>query len=103
MMPGLGGDTYEIVHPGVGVNGSALNSDAQVFSHSRVKLIDALSSLLKAAAAEGTVRADADADDVLLAVSASVSASRGRDDAARKTERLLALIIDGLRFGANSS
>jgi AcrR family transcriptional regulator len=82
---------------------SALNSDAQVFSHSRVKLIDALSALLKAAAAEGTVRADADADDVLLAVSASVSASRGRDDAARKTERLLALIIDGLRFGANST
>jgi AcrR family transcriptional regulator len=82
---------------------SALNSDAQVFSHSRVKLIDALSSLLNAAAAEGMVRADADADDVLLAVSASVSASRGREDAVRKTERLLALIIDGLRFGANSS
>lgn len=79
---------------------SALNSDAQVFSHSRVKLIDALSSLLRAAAAEGTVRGDADPDDVLLAVSASVSASRGREDAARKADRLLALIIDGLRFGA---
>jgi AcrR family transcriptional regulator len=79
---------------------SALNSDAQVFSHSRVKLIEALSSLLEAAAAEGTIRRDADADDILLAVSASVSASRGRDDATRKAERLLALIIDGLRFGA---
>lgn len=79
---------------------SALNSDARVFSHSRVKLIEALSALLKSAASEGTVRGDADPDDVLLAVSASVSASRGRDDAARKTERLLALIIDGLRFGA---
>jgi len=79
---------------------SALNSDAQVFSHSRVKLIEALSALLRSAAAEGTVRADADPDDVLLAVSASVSASRGREDAPRKTDRLLALIIDGLRFGA---
>lgn len=79
---------------------SALNSDAQVFSHSRVKLIDALSSLLGAAAAEGAIRGDADPDDILLAVSASVSASRGRDDAAQKAERLLGLIIDGLRFGA---
>jgi AcrR family transcriptional regulator len=79
---------------------SALNSDAQVFLHSRVKLIDALSSLLLAAAAEGTIRGDADADDILLAVSASVSASRGRDDAAKKAARLLALIIDGLRFGS---
>lgn len=82
---------------------SALNSDAQVFSHSRVKLIEALSALLKAAADEGTVRADADPDDILLAVSASVSASRGREDAARKVDRLLALIIDGLRFGAGGA
>lgn len=80
---------------------SALNSDAQVFSHSRVKLIEALSSLLEAAAAEGRVRGGTDPDDILLAVSASVSASRGRDDASKKVERLLALIIDGLRFGAN--
>ena len=79
---------------------SALNSDAQVFSHSRVKLIDALSSLLSAAVAAGAIRSDADPDDILLAVSASVSASRGRDDAAKKTDRLLALIIDGLRYGA---
>jgi AcrR family transcriptional regulator len=82
---------------------SALNSDAQVFSHSRVKLIDALSSLLNAAAADGTIRGDADPDDILLAVSASVSASRGRADATSKAERLLALIIDGLRFGAGPS
>jgi hypothetical protein len=79
---------------------SAINSDAEVFTHSRVKLIDALSSLLNAAVAAGAVRSDADPDDVLLAVSASVSASRGRDDAAKKTERLLALVIDGLRYGA---
>jgi AcrR family transcriptional regulator len=79
---------------------SALNSDAQVFSHSRVKLIEALSSLLAAAAKAGAIRGDADADDILLAVSSTVSATRGRDDAASKAERLLALIIDGLRFGA---
>ncbi|MDW6020824.1 TetR/AcrR family transcriptional regulator [Mesorhizobium sp. BAC0120] len=79
---------------------SAINSDAEIFTHSRVRLIGALSSLLKAAAAAGSIRGDADPDDVLLAVSASVSASRGRDDAVRKTERLLALVIDGLRYGA---
>ena len=79
---------------------SAINSDAEVFSHSRARLIDALSSLLGAAVAEGSIRPDADPDDLLLAVSASVSASRGREDAADKAGRLLSLVIDGLRFGA---
>jgi len=48
-----------------------------VYLQSRAKIVDALSSLLEAAGAAGTVRADLDAEDGLLG-----------------------LVMDGLRYGA---
>ena len=56
--------------------------------------------LLKAAVAAGEVRADADADDLLSAVASlcmSPNAGAGR------AERMVALLIDGLRHGARPS
>jgi AcrR family transcriptional regulator len=63
------------------------------------RLRPAFRSLLKAAVAAGEVRADADADDLLGAVASlcmSPNAGAGR------AERMVALLIDGLRHGANS-
>ena len=64
------------------------------------RLRPAFRSLLKAAVAAGEVRADADADDLLSAVASlcmSPNAGAGR------AERMVALLIDGLRQGARSS
>jgi AcrR family transcriptional regulator len=63
------------------------------------RLRPALRTLLRAAVAAGEVRADADADDLLGAVASlcmSPNAGLGR------AERMVALLIDGLRHGASS-
>ena len=64
------------------------------------RLRPAFRILLKAAVAAGEVRADADADDLLSAVASlcmSPNAGAGR------AERMVALLIDGLRHGARPS
>jgi AcrR family transcriptional regulator len=65
------------------------------------RLRPALRKLLKAAAAAGEVRADVDADELLGAV-ASLCMSTHNDGPGR-AERMVALLVDGLRFGAKAS
>jgi AcrR family transcriptional regulator len=77
---------------------SALNSDAEVFSQSRVLAAGALSALLDAAADVGAVRRGIDPEDVLMAVAATISASLSKDGSDARGRRLLGLIVDGLRF-----
>jgi AcrR family transcriptional regulator len=79
---------------------SAMKSDAEIFTHSRSRLRAALSSLLDAAADAGLVRCDAQAEDILIAVAAQVSASLSGEGAQKRCERLLGLTLDGLRYGA---
>jgi AcrR family transcriptional regulator len=79
---------------------SAMKSDAEIFTHSRSRLAGALSSLLAAAADAGLVRRDAQAEDILIAVAAQVSASLHGQGAEMRCQRLLGLTIDGLRYGA---
>ncbi len=61
------------------------------------RLRPALRTLLQSAAAAGEVRADVDADDLLGAV-ASLCMPAHDDGHAR---RMVALLVDGLRYGAN--
>jgi AcrR family transcriptional regulator len=63
-------------------------------------LLPALASLLGAAAAAGQVRADVEASDLLQAVA---SLCLPAADEADHTQRMVALLIDGLRYGATSS
>ena len=63
------------------------------------RLRPALRSLLEAAAADGEVRADVDADELLGAV-ASLCMSAHNADTGR-AERMVALLVDGLRHGAS--
>lgn len=65
------------------------------------KLRPALKALLDAAGAVGEVRTDIEPDDLLKAVgSLCMSAYDGQTDHAR---RMVALIVDGLRYGASPS
>jgi AcrR family transcriptional regulator len=65
------------------------------------RLRPALRTLLKAAIAAGEVRADVDADELLGAVGSlcisAYNAGPGR------AERMVALLVDGLRYGASPS
>lgn len=63
-------------------------------------LTPALQSLLEAAAAAGEIRADVDAYDLLRAVG-NLSVP-DREGAAGHTQRILALLIDGLRYRART-
>ena len=65
------------------------------------RLRPALRTLLAAAVAVGEVRADVDADELLSAV-ASLCMSTHSDDPGR-AGRMVALLVDGLRYGASSS
>ena len=81
---------------------SALHSGNPVFDtlpgYFTKRLLPALQSLLDAAIAAGEVRADVDADDLLNAVAGLCSHA----DPAR-SRRMVALLIDGLRYGAKPS
>jgi AcrR family transcriptional regulator len=64
------------------------------------RLLPALQTLLEAAAAAGTARPDIDADDLLRAVaSLCMQAYNAGPDHAR---RMVALLVDGLRYGATA-
>jgi AcrR family transcriptional regulator len=65
------------------------------------RLRPALRALLERATAAREVRADVDADDILSAV-ASLCMS-ARDDRPGQARRMVALLVDGLRHGANPS
>ncbi len=62
------------------------------------RLRPALRTLLAAAVAAGQVRTDVEADDILSAV-ASLCMS-ARDDRPDHARRMVALLVDGLRYGA---
>ncbi|MFI1358303.1 TetR/AcrR family transcriptional regulator [Streptomyces sp. NPDC020898] len=65
------------------------------------RLGPALGSLLAAAAASGEIRADIGAKDLLYAV-ANLSQPAG-DDGVAYSQRMVALLIDGLRYGGAHS
>lgn len=65
------------------------------------RLQPALRTLLESAAAVGEIRTDVDADDILGAV-ASLCMS-ANDDRPGRARRMVALLVDGLRYGTNPS
>ncbi|MDH2428913.1 helix-turn-helix domain containing protein [Sphaerisporangium sp. TRM90804] len=68
------------------------------YAHSRDRLVDALTTLLRAGAAARTVRPDADPIDVLTLLS-GVSLATGDPERRPQAGRLLDLLMDGLRHG----
>jgi len=77
-----------------------LSSNATFFAETKGRATAAASKLLDAGVAAGTVRADVDGGDLLRAIGGiCMSTDRERSDAA---DRLVGLLIDGLRHGAPS-
>jgi AcrR family transcriptional regulator len=72
-------------------------SGADPFAQTRVSLLAAVRQLLDAGIAEGRIREDADAWDLLTGVS-GVSLVAGSPDQRLQAGRLLDLLVDGLRY-----
>lgn len=65
------------------------------------RLLPAIRTLLGAAVAAGQVRADVDADDLLNAVASLCT--HNHDENTDRARRMVAVFVDGLRYGANPS
>ena len=78
---------------------TVVTADSTLFADTYEQIVSALTSLLDAGIEDGTIRADADAADVLRAMRGAwlVTDEQHRSDYAG---RLLDLLMDGLRFGA---
>jgi len=78
---------------------SVLGADSELFTYSHQRIRGAIGLLVTTAAAEGVIRDDVDAEDLLRAMSGICMATDtpGWND---RTERLVDLLIDGLRYGA---
>ncbi len=66
----------------------------------QLRLLPALQALLEVASGAGEVRADVDANDLLSAVGRL--GMRAGDDSAGQARRMVALLVDGLRYGARA-
>ena len=78
---------------------AVIASGGNPFAESRDRLIGAITSLLDAGAAAGTLRSDVEPYDVLLGLS-GVSLAAGEPAQREQAGRLLDLLVDGLRRGA---
>jgi AcrR family transcriptional regulator len=78
---------------------SMVNDNSKLFVQSRTNINESMARLVHAAVEAGLVRADADPEDVLRGMSGFClfSEQAGWQEQA---QRLVALLVDGLRFGA---
>ena len=74
-------------------------SGGNPFAESRSRLLAAFAALMKAGAADGTLRADLDPADLLASMS-GVSLAVGHPGQREQAGRLLDLLMDGVRYGA---
>jgi AcrR family transcriptional regulator len=81
---------------------AVIASGGNPFAESRTRLLGAITALLAAGAAAGTLRSDLDAGDVLVGIS-GVSVLAAEPSQREQAGRLLDLIMDGMRFGAAAS
>jgi AcrR family transcriptional regulator len=75
---------------------AVIASGGNPFAESRRRLIAAITPLLDAGAAAGTLRSDLDPNDVLVAIN-GVSLAAGQPNQRAQAGRLLDLLVDGLR------
>ena len=83
----------------VGAMKAVVSADAEVFAYTHRLVTDTMGRLVAAAVADGSIRADADPGDLLRGLSGvcMVSDQEGWQE---RAVRLVALMMDGLRYGA---
>ena len=92
--------TYAVAKRGMkGALHSMTASNSDLFSESRADITAAIAKLVEAGAAAGAIRSDVDPADVLLATGA-IWTNTDAPDWEDRARRLLALLMDGLRYGA---
>jgi AcrR family transcriptional regulator len=77
---------------------AVVDSGVNPYAHSRELMMTALTSLLDAATAAGTIRSDISPAD-MFATLTGVALASGKPEQRGQAERLLDLILDGLRYG----
>jgi AcrR family transcriptional regulator len=82
-----------------GALSAVIASGGNPYAQSRDRLIAAITTLLRAAAAAGAIRPDIEPADVLAGLS-GVSLAAGEPGQRDQARRLLDLLMDGLRYGA---
>jgi hypothetical protein len=80
---------------------AVIASGGNPFAESRGRLISAITALLGAGVAAGTLRPDVEPNDVLLALS-GVSLAAGEPTQREQAGRLLDLLVEGLRQHAKA-
>jgi AcrR family transcriptional regulator len=92
--------SYAVAKRGMkGALHSMTASGSDLFTETRAGITAAIAKLVEAAAAAGAIRADVDPEDVLLATGA-IWTNLDAPDWEDRARRLLALLMDGLRYGA---
>ncbi|MCU1655811.1 MAG: TetR/AcrR family transcriptional regulator [Pseudonocardiales bacterium] len=81
---------------------AVIASGGNPFAHSRDRLVTAITTLVHAASKAGTVRSDVEPEDVLTSLS-GVSLAAGAPAQREQADRLLDLLMDGLRYRAPRS
>jgi Tetracyclin repressor-like, C-terminal domain len=76
---------------------TVIASGGNPFAESRESLLEAIDSLLKAGAAQGDLRGDIDAADIMFGIS-GISLVAGAPEQRDQAGRLLDLLLDGLRY-----
>lgn len=76
-----------------------MNTKSELFADTYGKIPLALRRLIEAAVADGSIRADIDSSDVLQAL-AGIYSAPDTPDWQERSRRLVALLMDGLRWGA---
>jgi AcrR family transcriptional regulator len=93
--------TYAATKRGMADALQSVASKSDLYATTRERLLEAITSLLSAAVAAGSVRADMEPEDVFRAMSGVWLIPDGKDWSER-AQRLLQLLMDGLRFGATA-
>jgi AcrR family transcriptional regulator len=80
---------------------AAVGADSELFAESHRRITDAIEGLVAAGVAAGGIRADVEPMDLLRAVSGiCVAPSAALPDWKARARRLVALLMDGMRYGA---
>ena len=90
---------YAATKRGLGAVLKLAANRAELFAEVRARIRSAMDSLVDAAVDAGSIRADADAGDLLSAVS-GVCMISDQPDWQDQSRRLVKLLMDGLRYGA---
>jgi len=86
----------------IGALKTIVSAQSDLFPTTRERLLATVGELLAAGIAAGQIRPDVSAEDVLTSMNAIWAIASDGDQWAARAQRVLRLLMDGLRFGAGA-